>query len=122
MSLHPIFSTRGEHVAYFGKGYVFSRNGEWIGFVDTRTAQLFAVNGEHVGYMSRDGRLLRKRTMSDPAPRRPPPPPPPRPDLPSNVPLPPMYSELGFETVDIMDEMPYVLSTPDADDLRPDMD
>jgi hypothetical protein len=122
MSLHPIFSTRGEHVAYFGKGYVFSRNGEWIGFVDARTAQLFAVNGEHVGYMSRDGRLLRKRTMSDPAPRRPPPPPPPRPDLPSNVPLPPMYSELGFETVDIMDEMPYVLSTPDADDLRPDMD
>ncbi len=122
MSLHPIFSTRGEHVAFFARGYVFSRNGEWIGFVDTQTAQLFAVNGEQVGYMSRDGRLLRKRTMSGQAPRRLPPPPPPRPDLPSNVPLPPMYSELGFETVDIMDEMPYLLSTPDADDLRPDMD
>ena len=122
MSLHPIYSTRGEHVAFFAKGYVFNRNGEWIGFVDTQTAQLFAVNGEQVGYMSRDGRLLRKRTMSGQVPRRLPPPPPPRPDLPSNVPLPPMYSELGFETVDIMDEMPYLLSTPDADDLRPDMD
>jgi hypothetical protein len=122
MSLHHIFSTSGEHVAYFGNGYIFSRAGEWIGFVDLKTGQLFAVNGEHIGYMSRDGRLLRKRTMDERVPRRLPPPPPPRPDLPSNVPLPPMYSELGFETVDIMDEMPYLLPTADADDLRPDLD
>ena len=122
MSLHPIYSTRGEHVAYFSNGCIFSHNGEWIGFVDVQTAQVFAVNGEHVGYMSRDGRLLRKRSMDDQVPRRAPPPPPPRPELPSSMPLPPMYSELGFETVDIMDEMPELLPTADSDDLRPDMD
>ncbi len=122
MSLHPIYSSRGEHVAYFNKGCLFSRNGEWIGFVDVQTAQVFSVSGEHVGFMSRDGRLLRKRSMSDRIPRRLPPPPPPPPDLPSSVPLPPMYSELGFETVDIMDEMPELLATSDVDDLRPDMD
>lgn len=122
MKLHPIYTTRGEHSAYYGEGYLFNVLGEWIGFVDARTGNVYSVAGDYVGYINRDGRILRKRAVDDLIPNHPRPPKPPRPTLPATVPLPPMFSELNFDTIDILDEMPERLHTADAGELRPDMD
>ncbi len=122
MALKPIYTTRGEHAAYYENGYLFNPVGEWIGFVDVQTASVFAIDGEYVGYMKHDGRILRKRALEERVERREPPPRPPRPALPATVPLPPMFSELSYDTVDIFEEMPERLHTADAGELRPDMD
>lgn len=122
MALHPIYTTRGEHVAFFADGYIFNAVGEWIGFADTSTGQVFAVDGEYAGYFARDGRILRKRAMDEQVPRRAPPPPPPPIRRPATVPLPPMFSELNFDTIDVLDEMPELLHTADMGQLRPDLD
>ena len=122
MALKPIYTTRGEHVAYYENGYIFNGVGEWIGFVDVKTASVFAIDGEYVGYMIRDGRILRKRALEELVERREPPPRPPRPALPATVPLPPMFSELSYDTIDIFEEMPERMHTADAGEFRPDMD
>ena len=122
MALHPIYTTRGEHAAFFENGYLFNLTGEWIGFVDTRNGYVYSVLGEYVGYVNRDGRILRKRAMDETVPRRPMPPPPPRPKLLSSVPLAPMMGDLSFDTVDVLEEMPERLHTLDAGELKDDMD
>ncbi len=122
MALHPIYTTRGEHAAFFDKGYLFNIIGEWVGFVDTRNGYVFSVLGEYVGYISKDGRILRKRAMDEIIPNRAPPPAPPRPQLPSSVPLPAMLGDLSFDTVDVLDEMPERLHTSDGGELKDDMD
>nr|MBI2903768.1 hypothetical protein [Chloroflexota bacterium] len=122
MALYPIYTTRGEHVAFYENGYIFSPIGEWIGFADPASGNVFAIDGEHVGYFARDGRILRKRATEELVPRRTPPPPPPRPSLPATVPLPPMFSELTYDTIDVLDEQPERMHTADIGELRPDMD
>ncbi len=121
MALKPIYTSRGEHAAYYENGYLFNTVGEWIGFMDVKTAGVFAIDGEYVGYMIRDGRILRKRALDERVERREPPPRPPRPALPATVPLPPMFSELSYDTIDIFEEMPERMHTADAGELRPDM-
>ena len=122
MALTPIYTTRGEHTAFYENGYIFNVIGEWIGFVDVTTATVFAIDGEYVGYMIRDGRILRKRALEELVERREPPPRPPRPALPATVPLPPMFSELSYDTIDIFEEMPERLHTADMGELRSDLD
>ena len=122
MALHPIYTTRGEHAVYFENGYLFNLTGEWVGFVDTRSGHVYSVGGEYVGYVNKDGRILRKRAMDEMAPKRTPPRPPGRPQLPARVPLPPMFADLSFDTLDVLEEMPERLHTADAGELRDDMD
>ncbi len=122
MAIHPIYTTRGEHAAFFESGYLYNLTGEWIGFVDTKSGYVYSVLGEYVGYINKDGRILRKRAMDDVIPKRNPPPSPPRKVLPSSVPLPPMMADLSFDTVDVLDEMPERLHTMDSGELKDDMD
>lgn len=122
MALHPIYTTRGEHAAYFENGYLFNLSGEWVGFVDTRNGYVYSVAGEYVGYFNKDGRILRKRAMDEILPKRMTPPPPRRPQLPTSVPLAPMFSELNFDTIDVLEDMPERLHTADSGELRDDMD
>lgn len=120
--MHPIYTTRGEHSAFFDNGYLYNVSGEWIGFVDTRNGYVFSVLGEYVGYVNRDGRILRKRAMDDVIPKRTPPPAPPRRATPSSVPLAPMMSDLSFDTIDVLEDMPERLHTMDSGELKDDMD
>jgi len=122
MALHPIYTTRGEHAAFFENGYLFNLTGEWIGFVDTQNGYVFSLLGEYVGYVSRDGRILRKRAMDEVVPRRGMPAAPSRPKMPTSVPLAPMMSDLSFDTVDVLEEMPERLHTADGGELKEDMD
>lgn len=122
MPMHPIYTTRGEHAAFFESGQLYNLSGEWIGFVDTRNGYVYSVLGEYVGYISKDGRILRKRAMDDTIPKRNPPAAPGRRVVPSTVPLPPMVGDLSFDTVDVLDEMPERLHTMDSGELKDDMD
>jgi hypothetical protein len=121
MALHPIYTTHGEHIAYFESGYIFNIGGEWIGFVNTQNGHVFSVLGEYVGYVNKDGRILRKRSLDD-VPRHATPKPPRRPTLPSSVPLAPLLSDLSFDTIDVFEEMPDRLHTMDSGELKDDMD
>ena len=122
MALHPIYTTRGEHVAFFDSGHLYNLGGEWIGFVDTRNGYVYSVLGEYVGYIHKDGRILRKRAMDDAIPKRKPPQAPPRKNVPGNVPLAPMMADLSFDTVDVLEDMPERLHTMDSGELKDDMD
>lgn len=114
-----IYDTRGDwHATKFGDA-LYSVRGEYIGFVEGQ--EVYKRDGEWIGRLSRDGRILRKRTER----RRPfhasPPPAPPRPArVPARAPLPPMMAELDYSTIDVLDEEPEIFRR--ISDLRPDMD
>lgn len=98
-----IFSSRGEYVAYMEEGDIYKRDGEWI------------------GRLSKDGRILRKRSERRRSLHANPPPAPARPEkMPPRAPLPPMMAELDFGTVDVLDEDPDIFKR--VSDLRPDME
>lgn len=114
-----IFDTRGDWQATKIGDYLFNTRGEYIGFVED--GEVYKGDGEWVGRLSRDGRILRKRSER----RRPfhvhPPAAPPRPErLPARAPLPPLMAELDFSTVDVLEEEPDIFKRISA--LRPDMD
>jgi hypothetical protein len=114
-----IYDTYGDWQATKIGGALFSTRGEYLGYLEGE--DVYKRDGEWVGRLSKDGRILRKRTER----RRPlhpnPPPAPPRPErLPPRAPLPPMMAELGFSTVDVLDEEPDIFKR--LSDLRPDLD
>ena len=121
MNIIPIYTTRGEHAAFFSNGNIFNTAGEWIGFVDTRNGFVYSVTGEYVGYFAKDGRILRKRSMEE-IPKRTPPAAPQRLTIPTSVPLPPLIGDLSFDTIDVLEDMPERLHTIDSGELKEDMD
>ena len=117
----PIYSTPGDWLALLVFPYLYSTQGEWIGWV-TPDRQVFDVHGVYIGWLTADPRILRKRTVDVELERRLPPAPPPRIRPPATVPLPPMMSSLPFEVVDVLEEEPARLHTVDAGELKEDMD
>ena len=123
MKLIPLYSTTGDWAGLFHEGHIFNNVGEWIGFVAPGTNQVYSVRGEYVGWLSNDFRVLRKRAIDELAPRLSPPPRPPKLTVPASVPLPPLMSDLTYDTIDVFDEMPDRLHTSDeVEETRPDMD
>jgi hypothetical protein len=119
--LIPIYTTRGDLGAYLGYPYIFSRQGEWIGWV-TRERQVYSVHGDYVGWLSNDPRILRKLADSAGLEHRSPPPAPKRINLPASAPLAPLMSELSFGTLDVLQDDPDLLPPIDAGERRQDMD
>lgn len=116
----PIYTTRGDVEAFLQYPYIYNRLGEWIGWV-TPDKDVYSVLGYYVGYLDKGPRILRKRGR-DPKPRRQPPRPPAKILPPASVPLAPMMSELTYDTIDVLDEEPDRLHTPDSGELREDLD
>jgi hypothetical protein len=115
-----IFDSRGDwHATKFGE-YLYSSRGEYIGWVEGTANDVFKRDGEWIGRLSKDGRILRKRSERrrelNPSLRKEPT----KPKLPPRTPLPPMMSDLDFGTVDVLDEEPDIFKR--VSDLRPDMD
>ena len=117
----PIYTSRGDLGAYLVYPYLYNPQGEWIGWV-TPEREVYSVLGNYVGWLSKDPRVLRKRSYDFSKPSLPVPPRPRRIPVPASIPLPPMMSELTYTTIDVLEEEPERLSTLDHDDLRPDMD
>jgi 4-fold beta-flower domain-containing protein len=121
MSQFPLYSSRGEWKGMLVDHLIYNPQGEWIGWVD-QERRVFSVAGEYVGWLNKDFRVLRRRVIERPVPRRSPPArPPERRRMPANVPLAPLMAELTFDTIDVFEDAPELLSPLDLDHM-PDID
>jgi len=121
-TLVPIYTSIGDVAAFLAYPYIFSAEGEWIGWVSPDRF-VYSVHGHYVGWLADGPRILRK--LADGYTR-------PRMDIiqpftvrinpPSNSPLPPMMSELTFGEMDVLQERPDLLPPIDFGELREDMD
>jgi hypothetical protein len=116
----PIYTSRGDAEAFMQFPYLFNRNGEWIGFVNSQR-EVFSVLGHYVGKITDDPRIIRRRSDESRA-RLQPPHKPGNLRISATIALPRMMSDLSQEFIDVLQEDPELLHTLDAGDLRPDMD
>ena len=119
--LIPIYTTPGDFSAVLVYPFLYNLRGEWIGFV-TPERDVYDVDGIHVGWITAEPRILRKRVPDGKIKRIDPPEHPGRIRPPGTVPLPPMMAELPYAVVDVLDEEPERLHTTDSGELKEDMD
>jgi hypothetical protein len=117
----PIYSSRGEVEAFLAFPYLFNRSGEWIGCV-TPQREVYSVMGFYVGTLTKDPRIVRKRSENDLRPHLKLTPPPGRINIPAHLPLAPLMSDLPHSLVDVLVEEPERLHTVDSGELREDID
>jgi hypothetical protein len=117
----PIYTTKGDAEAFLLYPYIFNRSGEWVGFI-TPLREVYSTRGEYVGWLSKEPRILRKRTYDFSKPTLSPPDVPAKVMPPATIPLAPLMPELGFDTIDVLLEEPERMSTKDMGELREDMD
>ncbi|MCC7448344.1 MAG: hypothetical protein IT324_13065 [Anaerolineae bacterium] len=115
-----IYNTSGDWLATAITPHIFDSRGEYVGFMEGRS--VYTRDGEWVGDLSKDGRILRKRAgKKKPLHPNPIPKPAVKPsNLPGRAPLPPQNAEIGYDTVDVLEEDPDVFKR--LSDRRPDMD
>lgn len=114
-----IYDTRGEWLITKIGDFLWDTRGDYLGYVED--GEVYKRDGEWVGHLSKDGRILRKRTERRHEFHPNPPARPQKPDrLPARAPLPPLMAELDFSTVDVLEEEPETFKR--VSDLRPDMD
>jgi hypothetical protein len=113
LRLFPLYTTLGDLGGFLLYPYIFNPQGEWIGWV-TPEKQVYSVWGEYVGWLNQDFRILRRRSYDHDQPKRNPPPKPGRVTLPAHTPLPPMMAELKYDIMDVLEERPELMPTPDA--------
>ena len=117
----PIYTSNGEANAFLVFPYLFSRNGEWIGFV-TPKREVYSVMGLFVGTLTNDPRITRRRSEGESGHHLQPPPKPGRINTPPSIPLAPMMSDLPHSLIDVLQDQPERLHTSDSGELREDMD
>lgn len=114
-----IFDTRGDWQATKFGNFFWNTRGEYIGYLEGE--DVYKRDGEWIGRLSKDGRILRKRSEQRHELHTNPPKEPPKPEkLPPRAPLPPMMAELNYSIVDVLEEEPDIFKK--ISDLRPDMD
>ena len=113
----PIYTSHGEWVAMLVGRYIYSREGDWIGWVDAES-QVFSVHGDYAGWLSRDFRVLRRRDTTPLVARREAPPRPPKLEMPLTAPLAPLMAELTYDTVDLFEEAAHRLDPFDMDQVE----
>ena len=117
----PIYASNGDAEAFLVFPHLFNRSGEWIGWV-TPKRDVYSVMGFFVGTLSDDARILRKRREDELKPRLQPPARPDRLATPPTVPLAPLMRDLPLSLIDVLQDEPERLHTPDSGELREDMD
>ena len=115
-----IYNTSGDWMATAVGQHIFDSRGEYIGFMENRA--VYTRDGEWIGNLSKDGRILRKRAgKKPPLHEHPLAKPAVKPsNLPGRAPLPPQNAEFGYDTVDVLEEDPEVFKR--LSDRRQDMD
>jgi hypothetical protein len=119
--LSPIFKSRGEIGAYLHSPYIYSTEGEWIGWI-TADRSVYSVHGHYVGSLSEEMRILRNREFAGGKRRLHPPSPPPPLRIPGLSPLAPQLPEVMINMIDVLEEAPDLMPPIDYGDLRDDMD
>jgi hypothetical protein len=110
----PIFlyNTAGDWLGTVLGRYVYDPRGDSMGFVEEegKDKQAYTFDGEWVGTISKDGRILRKRAgkkrplHANPLPKLKGKPQ----GLPARAPLPPQNAEIGYDTLDVLEEDPQI--------------
>jgi hypothetical protein len=114
-----IFDTHGDWHATKIENAIYNARGDYIGFVEGE--DVYKRDGEWIGRLSKDGRILRKRTERHRDLHPNPPPTLPKPArLPPRAPLPPMMAEITYSIVDVLDEEPDIFKH--ISDTKPDLD
>ncbi len=113
-----IWNTYGDWMATLIDGNIWDLTGTRVAWLDGE--DVYTNDGEWVGKLSKDCRVLRKRAAKRPPLRNDSPPAPPKPNMPARAPLPPSFSELTYSTVDVLEEDPDVFKR--LSDKRADMD
>ena len=117
----PIYTSKGDAEAFLVFPYLFNRSGEWVGWV-TPQRDVYSIMGNFVGVLTNDPRITRKRAEDELKPRLQPPPRPRKIVTPASIPLAPMMSDLPHSLIDVLQDDPERLHTPDGGELREDMD
>jgi hypothetical protein len=121
-SLVPIYTSRGDLEAFLAYPYIYSRQGEWIGWISPER-QIYSVHGHYVGWLGEGPRILRKladgfgkqrNDITPPTQRSITPP--------AQAPLAPLMPELTFGIIDVLMDSPELLPPVDFGELRQDMD
>ncbi len=115
-----LYDTHGDWQATRVANYIYDGRGEYIAFVEGRA--VYTRDGEWVGDLSKDGRILRKRAGAKKPlnPNLPPKATLKKSDLPGRAPLPQQMAELGYDMIDVFEEDPEVFKR--LSDRRPDME
>lgn len=117
----PIYTSFGECRAYIIYPWIINLSGEWIGFV-LSNQEVYSVHGEYVGYLTKDPRILRKRTYDFTKKRLKAPNSPGRMPVPGSIPLAPLMADLTFDIIDILLDEPDKMPTVDAGEFRKDIE
>jgi hypothetical protein len=104
----PIYTSKGDAVAFLVYPYIYDRGGNWIGWV-MRNRHVYSVEGNYVGWLSDEPRILRKQSTARIKPRLTPPPHPIKFDLPVSVPPMTNLSELKAGVFDVLLDAPELL-------------
>jgi hypothetical protein len=113
-----IWNSYGDWVLTLVDQHIWDLSRNCVGWVDGD--QAYTLEGEFAGTLSRDSRIVKKRSDPRPPLRKGIPPAPPRPaDLPGRSPLPPSFSDLSYSMIDVMEEDPDIFKR--LSDRRPDM-
>lgn len=121
-TLVPIFTTIGDVGAFLAYPFIFSCEGDWIGWVSSERL-VYSTHGNYIGWLAEGPRILRKQEDSYSKPKL---------DIippftlkicpPALSPLPPMMPELPFGVMDLLLERPDMLPPVDFGKSREDMD
>ncbi len=114
-----IYDTPGDWQATVLKGGIYDPRGDYIGFVLNEAFDVYTKQGEWVGNLYIDGRIIRNRNAERPPLLKKLPPVPPKPKLPPRAPLPPITGDLGYSKIDVLEWDPEVFKR--LSDLVPDV-
>jgi hypothetical protein len=117
----PIFSSSGHAEAFMVYPYLYSNQGEWIGWVEADRS-VYSVHGHFVGALTKEPRILRKREWFGNGRKRISPPPPPAIRPPAHLPLAPTLPEVPLNMIDVLSEAPELLPPLDYGELKEDLD
>lgn len=112
-----VWNTYGDWVATLKDGHLWDPSGLWIGWLED--GEVYKADGEWLGRMSKDFRIIRKRTDR----RRDlvaVPPKPEKPELPGRATLPPAFAELSYSEIDVLEEDETIFKK--LSEFRKDMD
>jgi hypothetical protein len=121
-TLVPIYTTNGDVGAFLAYPYIFSCEGDWIGWIST-DRHVYSTHGRYVGWLADGPRILCKQEGGYTRPMM---------EIippftlkispPALSPLPPMMPELTFGDMDVLMDRPDLLPPVDFGELREDMD